>query len=251
MSRATSTSPSEGEIVESGSEKATTSIDSYRGTSIDPKFRHRSTVSRSPPYSRSPRPYRSRAHSRDRSRSPYRESTASKRPHDNGHYDRSRSDPRRFKVRYEDLKPIPRHSGRPSHREIDRADDRNRRVRYDGDQASEGRSSNKQHYHRTRRSPPYQGLRSKPFEQSNSSDSRNNVILRHERTEQNYTESKDKLSSEQSVSGLGHNPVATVQSKHDAEINGDQTQRSLNGNTVEDANQPAMYVSTSLVLEIY
>ncbi|MCJ1468684.1 U4/U6 small nuclear ribonucleoprotein prp4 [Pseudocyphellaria aurata] len=91
--------PSEGEIVESDSEKATTSLCSLNDTNVDRKSRIRVSVSRSPSPYRSPR----RRQSRTPSRSPYRESRGAKRLRENDHDgERVRGDSRRFKVKYED-----------------------------------------------------------------------------------------------------------------------------------------------------
>ncbi|KAH8423833.1 putative serine/threonine protein kinase (Prp4) [Aspergillus melleus] len=113
-SRSPST-PSEGEIIESGSEtKATTSQLPLNGTSVDRPTRASTSSaprSSSPSVSsRSPRRRRSRTRSRSRSRSPYREYRGSKRRRNDDDYD-----DRRFR---------PDSSRRPAYRSDDRYHDR-------------------------------------------------------------------------------------------------------------------------------
>ena len=98
MASRSSSTPSEGEIVESDSDKATTSP-LENGTSVDRQSRKRISVSRSPSPIRTP----GRFLTRSRSRSPYREPRGVKRLHEANHYvDRDRDDPRRFRVHYEE-----------------------------------------------------------------------------------------------------------------------------------------------------
>ena len=97
MSSRSASLSSDGEIVESDSDKATKSLVRPRNTNVDRPSRQRSPASRSPGRERSPR----RGSYRSRSRSPYRESRGSKRRVDDDHYDRTKHDPRRFKVSYE------------------------------------------------------------------------------------------------------------------------------------------------------
>lgn len=98
MAPASVSSPSEGEIVESDTDKATKSLVEPRNISVDRQSRQRSLASRSPTPIRSPR----RRSSRSRSRSPYRASRGPKRQVDDDHYDRSRNDSRRFKISHDD-----------------------------------------------------------------------------------------------------------------------------------------------------
>lgn len=110
-SRSLST-PSEGEIIESGSEmKATASKPPLNGTSVDrPPRDSTSSALRSPTSlrgSRSPRRHRSWTRSRSRSRSPYRDNRGYKRRRDDeydGHEARHarQEPPRRFGSRYDD-----------------------------------------------------------------------------------------------------------------------------------------------------
>lgn len=110
-SRSLST-PSEGEIIESGSEmKATASKPPLNGTSVDrPPRDSTSSALRSPTSlrgSRSPRRHRSWTKSRSRSRSPYRDNRGYKRRRDDeydGHEARHarQEPPRHFGSRYDD-----------------------------------------------------------------------------------------------------------------------------------------------------
>jgi serine/threonine-protein kinase PRP4 len=131
---ASSASSDEGEIRDgTGSvEKATKSLPQFDGTSVDRQDRTRSinSTSISPEHG-----YRSKdRRSRERSKSPYsdRAPRSSKRARDDDYADRSRGDPRRFKVHYED--PPQDYTRRPrvSYEDIDhgssdlRYDDRDR-----------------------------------------------------------------------------------------------------------------------------
>ena len=108
-------SPSEGEIVESDTDKATTSLVETQGNSVDRQSRKRPLTSQSPSPVRSPR----KRISRSRSRSPYREPRGAKRPLTDDHYDRSRNDPRRFKTHYEDHRGNRDYSSKRSTRDFE------------------------------------------------------------------------------------------------------------------------------------
>ncbi|KAL9128839.1 MAG: hypothetical protein Q9217_002565 [Psora testacea] len=58
-------------------------------------------------------------------------------------------------------------------------------------------------------------------------------------SERRYNQSTDKFSNQRSVSEWGHTPVATIQSKHEAEPKNDQTQHSVNGYTYDNMGQSA------------
>lgn len=148
-SRSPST-PSEGEIVESDSEKATTSLPSVYGISVDRHSRERRlSVSRSPSPVQSPR----RRKSRSRSRSPYREPRGTKRTHhDSLAHDRGRSDPRRFKVHYEGHFHDRKRTSHPSNTNADRGGVSDSNLSYE-ERRSSGRSSAKRPRTRSR-SPP-------------------------------------------------------------------------------------------------
>ena len=242
MSRESSSSPSEGEIIESGSEKANTSTNSIKDVSVDRQSRTRISLSRSPSPYRSASGYRTRGHSRDDSRSPYRESRGPKRPHDDDHYDRSRNDPRRFKVRYEDSRPRERGSARPPYRDLDRQLCRDRKLSYVEDQNSLGRPKYVQRYGRRDRTSPPPRRPAIALEQLKSRDGHLNDRSWREQGGRGFRESRDRLSNEQSVSDRGHDPIATAQSKHKAETNNVQTQDSINDDTSINTDLLAKYV---------
>lgn len=148
-SRSPST-PSEGEIVESDSEKATTSLPSVYGISVDRHSRERRlSVSRSPSPVQSPR----RQKSRSRSRSPYREPRGTKRTyHDSLAHDHSRSDPRHFKVHYEEHFHVRKRTSHPSNTNADRGGVSESNLRYE-ERRSSGRPFAKRPRTRSR-SPP-------------------------------------------------------------------------------------------------
>lgn len=223
MASPSTSSPSEGEIVESDSEKATTAITSDKGNNIDRPFRTRITVSRSPSPIRSPK----RQKSRTASRSPYRENRSGKRVHDEDHYDRAREDPRRFKVRYEDHPS----SGKSRAREpcpVDRSSGRDK-SHYNNDQHTSGRPREKRPRLRSR-SP----INSKPYRMDNghlvakNQGDRGSREQRHGQNNRRYDESRSRLSREQSVSDRGHSPVAAARMKQEAEFQKTQTQHTDN-----------------------
>ncbi|KAL2796874.1 kinase-like domain-containing protein [Aspergillus keveii] len=165
-SRSPST-PSEGEIIESGSEmKATTSLFPLNGNSVDRPTRARtSPAPRSPAsLSKSPRPRRSRtrSNSSSRSRSPYRDYRGYKRRRDDGYEDdygdrRSRHTPprrpgHRHNERYTDRGYHQRQSR--SYYDYDREDNQHADLRYGDDY---GRRNDKRP--RTRCQSPYHEVR--------------------------------------------------------------------------------------------
>ena len=214
-----SSSPSEGEIVESDSEKATTAPTSKIGTSVDRPFRTYASVSRSPSPIRSPRRHKSRSESR----SPYREPRGVKRSPDDDHYDRCRNDPRRFKVRYEDYPANDRSRPHDSYNEPGQTD---RSSAHDYRDTNGRRGEVRP---RTRsRSPTH--LRTQRWDHDRHSG-KNRASRAHkdhwrEQSGRGYNESRRKLSKEQSVSDRGHSSVAAAQIKHDAESRNTQAQHS-------------------------
>ena len=107
-----STSPSDGEILESGSEKANTITITSNDTIVDPLSRVHNSVSPLVPPRRSIGVDQPRDRSRDRSRSPFRESQGLKRQHVYDHYRHSETDTRSFKARYENTQGRYRDEGR-------------------------------------------------------------------------------------------------------------------------------------------
>ncbi len=221
MASSSPSTPSEGEIVESDSEKATTSLVTINGTHVDRQSRKRVSISRSPTPIRSPIRHKSRT----RSRSPYRDPRGAKRLREDDHYsDRTRDDPRQFKVRYEDRLAGSRRNPRKHFDDLDRPEHLDARLRYD-DRSTGGRPRDKRLKTRSR-SP----IRLKPGRTEQLRDSRDDRRGRADgpgwrgRNTQGYKESSGRLSSQQSVSDRGYPPVAAASVTHEAETKNNQTQ---------------------------
>ncbi|KAL8626797.1 hypothetical protein Q9189_007503 [Teloschistes chrysophthalmus] len=211
---------SEGEIVESDSEKATTSLHNVNGTNVNPQARHRASVSRSPSPVNSPKSYRSRT----RSRSPYREPRGAKRPREDDHYnDQPREDNRRFKVRYESR------YGDRSH------DDRQRSYKQHDNGRSrglDGRHGQGDRYSRRKENGQRIRSRSPPYAKSSRVDSgwkggsgrdpRQNGRGRQDHGQRGYEKGHSRLSRDQSVSDRGQSPVAAASFKQNAETRHNQ-----------------------------
>ena len=219
-----SSTPSEGEIIESDSEKATKSLQPVHGTSVDPQSRKRISVSRSPSPIRSPIPRKSRT--RSRSRSPYRETRGAKRPREDDHYNpHDRNDPRRFKVHYEnrryDDSTKPRGS---SYNDRDRGGGPGPALRYDerglNCRSREGRPRT------LSRSPPRSSGRKPERDQSGFGRGQNKPQGSKIRGGGEYRESRGRHSREQSVSDRGHTPVASAFKMREAETSNNQKQHS-------------------------
>ena len=234
MASGPSTPRSEGEIVESTLEKATTSLDEPKGTSVDRQSRKHASMSRSPSPIRSP----TRPRSRNTSRSPYRESRGSKRPVDDDHYDRSRNDPRRFKVRYEDRPSSGRGKEHPLQHDLERSGATISRQTHE-DRGANGYSHNERQ-HRRSRSP----LRNNRDHQKNHSKSFRSGRMESQpwqkHNDRTHGESRSKLSRQQSVSDRGQTLIAAAHLKRDAESKNNQTRHVDNG--VNFSNLPAKYV---------
>lgn len=241
MASSSPSTPSEGEIVESDSEKATTSLLTINGTHVDRQSRKRVSISRSPTPIRSPIRYKSRT----RSRSPYREPRGAKRLREDDHCsDRTRDDPRQFKVRYEDRLAGSRRNPRKHCDDLDRPERPDARLRYD-ERSTGGRPRDKRP--RTRSMSP---IRLKPARTEQSRKPRDNRGGRADGpgwrglNTQGYKESSGRLSSQQSVSDRGIPPVAAASVTHEAETKNNQTQHfHLSKPT---SRQPAEYVLESL-----
>lgn len=153
-----STSESEGEIIETASgEKATTAQPHVNGTTIDRASRTRTSASKSPSVSCET------GHERDRSRSrsPYRHRSprGEKRRRDDEHSrERDRMDPRRFKVHYEGGRSHDDHRrSRVSYADIDRSGPPHPTP---GRRDRNGYDAYRDKRHRTRsRSPGHEGRR--------------------------------------------------------------------------------------------
>ena len=231
--------PSEGEIVESDSEKATTAIVSKKGNSIDRSFRTRVSVSRSPSPIRTPRHQKSRTNSR----SPYREDRGQKRLADDDHYDRSRNDPRRFKVRYEGHPQGSRSNAHESYHDSNRFNRPDRSFCYEGE--GNGRLRDKRPSMRSR-SPMHANSRRQLAREHYGIENRDRH--RGAQGDRGYRESQSRLSREQSVSDRGHSPVAAAQLKREAETRTNQIQH-IDISAGERNLSPAEYVPPSLELQ--
>ncbi len=219
-SRSSSSTPSEGEIVESDSDKATTSLHMVKDNHVNPTSRLRVSISQSPSPIHSPKSYRSRT----RSRSPYREPKGSKRIREDDHYnDRSRGDTRRFKVRYEDRPFVDRKKLHgPS--DLDRSRGPDPKLSYDDRYP---RHTDKKHRVRSR-SPYSKSL--KPSYARYGGSGRDYRLDGHgwhdHDRRRGEKEGRSRLSREQSVSDRGHSPIATASSKQKAETKYEQKHHS-------------------------
>ncbi|MCJ1398490.1 U4/U6 small nuclear ribonucleoprotein prp4 [Xylographa trunciseda] len=220
-----SSTPSEGEIVESDSEKATKSQLSVHGTSVDPQSRKRISISRSRSPSPIHSPQRRKSLTRSRSRSPYRNPRGGKRVReDDKHNQQDRNDPRRFKVHYEDRRYDDKLRARASYHDADRGGGPDPYLRYD-ERSLNGRSREKRPRTKSRSPPRFSERRS---ERDRYGHSRENDRLEPSkgRNDAGYRESRERLSTEQSVSDRGHTPVATASFRREAEIRNNQAQDS-------------------------
>ena len=223
-SRSPST-PSEGEIVESDSEKATTSLPSVNGTSVDRHSRNRVSVSKSPaPVESPPRRYKSRT----RSRSPYREPRGEKRRlGDDYQSDRGRLDPRRFKVHYEAKPSGSRPRSRVSYADLDRGESADAPLRYDDRDTTERfRDKRLKTRSRSRQRPSKRPDYDVRYGREDR-DRKRGVFGQKDRDYHGYKESNSRLLNNQSVSDRGHNPVAAESSKRDAETRHFQSKHSV------------------------
>ena len=232
-SRSPST-PSEGEIVESDSEKATTSLPSVNGTSVDRHSRIRVSVSKSPePVDSPPRRYISRT----RSRSPYREARGEKRRFEDDYQnDRGRSDPRRFRVHYEETISTSRDRSRVSYADLDKGKSADLSLRYD-DRDTASRYPDKRQKTRSR-SPPRPSRR-QDYNVRHGGEDRVGNRSRYGQKDRGYKGSREgnsRLLNNQSVSDRGHHPVAAESSKREAETQHIQSKQSVR---ISESNQQA------------
>ena len=241
MASVSSSPPSEGEIIESDTEKATTDFAFNEGKNINGNFRTRISVSRSPSPIRSPRPYKSRS----ASRSPYRQNRGLKRPFEDHNHDRFKRNSREIQPRYEhhasmDRSAVPHHP--PT---LDRHAVRDRDYRYD-DRYSGGRSREKKPRMRSRSPGNPSVLSRQPWMHHKQSTRRDHKEISNREQRRGKDGQRDgaerKLSNIQSVSDRGQSPVATAQTKHEAEIINNQTQQSQNPPAQEHGQATAEYV---------
>ena len=212
MTPSVQSTPSEGEIVESDSEKASLSLHS-NGSLVDPHSRKRVSVSQSAS------PVRSPSRIKSRSRSPYRESRGAKRPHEDDHYsNRVRSHNRWLNAGQGETLPTRGLKPHQDYGTATRAAPRYSTTRHSGRDAYESfgskdrRPRSRSPYRHTSRGGDTRGER-RVYQ---SSDHRG-IVREH-------GESNDRLSSKQSVSNRGFPNIATGSMKQNAEANAIQTQ---------------------------
>lgn len=228
--------PSEGEIVESDSEKATTSLRMINDTNVDSRSRIRASVSPSLSPYRSPR----RRPSRTPSRSPFREARGAKRYRDSDlDSNRARTDSRYFKIRYDDRSAGLPKTSRSVYIDTDRSLESDSNLRYE-DRGSYVRL--KPNRPRTRSRSPFRKHPSMSNDGWRRSNDKNFKGLKHsgdERDSVGYTESRKRLSAEQSVSDRGQSSVAAAPIRQDAETgpNQDQTASGPNPSTNISASE--------------
>ena len=250
MSSSRSTSPSEGEIVESGSEKATKSLPSVNGTSVDRTSRKRLSISRSPSPYRSPPPRR--RYDRSRSRSPYRENRGSKRIRNDDHYGdrRKRDDPRSFGGHYDERRHQGANYPRKSYRNLDDRPSSSFNMRYD-DRDYPSRLREKRP--RTiSRSPPPPRFRDRKWVNEESERDRREAraIFARNRDEVGYQSRAGNRSKQQSVSETNPSSKATAASRKDAEPKPTQAKSDVSSK-LGNGNNGDKYVppeSTRLIL---
>lgn len=219
MASSSPSTPSEGEIVESDTEKAKPSINSLYDTSVDRRSRNRASISRSPSPLPSPRQYRSRT----RSRSPYREPRGAKRAHVESHNNVTHNDARRFAIHYED-----RPSKNPR-RTYDRYENMDRRGLHNGstyrdDRSTSGRSRGNRQRNRSR-SPKLQSCPHNHGGLSNakrSNHTSNQSIA--DRSLPSQQEHNSRLCNEDSVSDSGRHTIPSRQKRQEAEPAGNRAE---------------------------
>lgn len=225
MNSRSSSTPSEGEIVESDSEKATTSLPSVNGTSVDRHSRTRVSVSKSPaPCESPPRRYKSRT----RSRSPYREPRGEKRRREEDyHSDRGRTDPRRFKVHYEERPYDGRPRPRVSYADLDKGEPADSTLRYDErDRANRYREKRA----RTRSRSPLRPSRRQDYHGRYGREDRNGNrggLGQKNRDYNDHKGSNGRMLSNELVNDRGKPPVTAEISKREAEIQRNQSTQSV------------------------
>ncbi|KAI9644812.1 U4/U6 small nuclear ribonucleoprotein prp4 [Ciborinia camelliae] len=230
-------SSDEGEIRDGVVEKkATTSLRTFGGTSVDRQDRTRSSTTSISP--RSPeQSYRSRD---QRSRSPYTDqhSRGSKRPRDDDYPDRSRNDPRRFKVHYEDSSQDYRRRPRVSYEDIDKGPATSSELRYDD---HDHRDRHYEKRPRTRSRSPYRANR------DGDRNGRNGQTMNNGGRYGNYADrskpsgygSSYRSSRDQSVSNRENGPLPTDNTRYEAKTTQGHLQQHKN-----QSNGSEMEIST-------
>ena len=207
MTPRASSTPSEGEILESDSEKATTSQPSVHGTSVDRPFRTRAAIPS----------HRSRSPQRDRSRSPYRAPRGEKRRRDDGHLNDGKGVAQRNPAaRYEDYNDRKGQRRPKSYADLDGPNDPGAYRRRDDAYADKrARTRSRSPYRHDRRQEMGSHL---PHREQERPD---------RRREHMYEKRNGRLSFEQSVSARGNTSVDARDSKADAETKSSQMQQDV------------------------
>lgn len=214
--------PSEGEIVESDSEKATKSPRLMYGNNVDRQSRICVSVSRSPSPYLPPR----RHQSRTPSRSPYREAKGGKRRHEDDHYsNRPRTDHRRFGIRYEDSPSAHERLSRNLYNDLDRSREVDANLRYD-DRAHPRQGRDRRP--RTRSRSPFRRMANEPDRDSHrrlGKGSRGGTYGGHDRGDKGNMERDGKLPKLQSVSDRTERHAASISVFRHTENGLDPTQQ--------------------------
>lgn len=216
--------PSEGEIVESDSEKATKSPRLMYGNNVDRQSRICVSVSRSPSPYIPPR----RHSSRTPSRSPYRENKGRKRHHEDDHYSsRPRTDQRRIGIRYEDSHSAHERQSRNLYNDLDRSREVDANLRYD-DRAHTRQGRDRRP--RTRSRSPFRRM---PNELDRDSlrrlgkEKRGGPYGGHDRSEKTNTGYDRKLSKAQPASDRTRHHVTSRSASRQAENGPDPTKMKI------------------------
>lgn len=222
-SMASPVSSDEGEIRDTGIEKATTSLLALDGAGVDPKDRNRSRsrASKSPSFengssTRDTRPVE-RSHSSYSNRAP----RGSKRSREEDHYDRRHADPRRFKAHYEDRPVDFRRRERVSYEDLDNGTAHLPDLRYDDRERYPDKRPRTRSRSRSRCRSPYRApAGDSRRERAGQNQKERNKYDGYRQSERSGSYGFEKQSSrsfvDQSVSKRGEGPVPTDASKQEA-----------------------------------
>jgi serine/threonine-protein kinase PRP4 len=212
-------SSDEGEIRDTGLEKATTSLFALDGAGVDPQDRNRSRsrASKSPSLENGSSLRDSRTVERNHSSYSNRAPRGSKRSREEDHYDRRHTDPRRFKVHYEDRPADFRRRGRVSYEDLDNGSAPLPDLRYD----DRDRYADKRPRTRSRSRSPYRpSAGDDRRERAGQNQKERNRYDGYRQSERSGSHGFEKQSSrsfvDQSVSKRGEGPVPTDLSKQEA-----------------------------------
>jgi serine/threonine-protein kinase PRP4 len=230
-----SSSSDEGEIRDTGLDKATTSPQ-MKDTSVDRQHRTRSRYSPSPSLSIEDSVVSAIRRSTERGLSP----RGSKRYRDDDHYSRSSRDSRRFKGQFEDR--MTERRGQHSYEDLDRESSAPTGLRYDeGDRHRDRRS-------RTRSRSPYRAPRENEskdhYNVRSHRDVRDNLPGRPKMN--GYGDRKSRDSRDQSVSKRTEGPAPTNLSTREAKFVQGSSQRGGSPKTAQDIEKLVCTISKAL-----